>query len=186
MQNQHYQAQVSGFTHTSPCLAAVFDLKPPLHLAMLKITSGYTGYRKVNIKLSMKEGQNVKLWLLQSIPAAKFVQGHWSTSKCFAAARWVFWWGAWGQARWAVSRLQGPSWEWSWSLLHAMHLHLCQVYCWKREAICHCNAPLPILRCPPLLQTRWLLTKLGNCGLWSLELPFFFFWRNLVLMLLGP
>lgn len=71
MQNQHYQAQVSGFTHTSPCLAAVFDLKPPLHLAVLKITSGYTGYRKVNIKLSMKEGQNVKLWLLQSIPAAK-------------------------------------------------------------------------------------------------------------------
>lgn len=152
----------------------MFDLQPPIHLAMLKITSGYTGYRKVN----MKEGQNIRLWLLQSILAARFVQGHGSTTKCFAAARWVFWWGAWARlvrlhGLWADWEVTGPSWEWSWSLLQAMHLHLCQVYCWKSEAICHRNAPLPILQCPPLLQTRWLLTKLGNCGLWSLELSFF-------------
>lgn len=110
MQNHHSQAQFSGFTHTSPCLAAVFDFKPPIHLAMLKKPSGCTGYRKVNKKLNMKEGRNVKLWLLQSILAARFVQGHWSTTKCFAAARWVFWWGAWGQTGGAgctVGRLPG-------------------------------------------------------------------------------
>lgn len=45
---------------------AVFDLKPPVHGAMLKIIST-AGYRKVNMKLSMKEGQNIKLWLLQII-----------------------------------------------------------------------------------------------------------------------
>lgn len=76
MQDHHSQARFSGFTHTSPCLAAVLDLKSPIHLGILKITSGYTGYRKVNIKLNMKEGQNIKLWLLQRILAARFVQGH--------------------------------------------------------------------------------------------------------------
>lgn len=81
------------------------------------------------------------------------------------------WWGRMGWG-WTECQVTEPSWEWSWSLLHAMHLHLCQVYCWKSKAICHRNAPLPVLRCPPLLQTRWLLTKLGNCGLWSLELSF--------------
>lgn len=81
-------------------------------------------------------------------------------------------------------KVTGPSWEWSQSLLHVMHLHLCQGYCWKSEAICHCNAPLPILQCPPLLQTRQPLIKLENCGLCSLDLfGFFLLWRNLVLMI---